>query len=75
MPVSVGWVSVTEIFKKTYKISYRPDILYNATMKTLQLLFSYSSDIEMCEVTQTAVKENKVFRVIKTEMPLFIIFK
>lgn len=75
MPVSVGWVSVTEIFKKTYKIFYYPDILYNATMKTLQLSFSYSNDTEICEVTQTAVKENKVFEVIKTEIPLFIILK
>jgi len=42
--------------------------LYNATKKTLQLSFSYSNDIEMCEVTQTVVKEKKVFKVIKTEI-------
>lgn len=44
-------------------------------MKTCLWLFSYSNDREMCEVTQTAVKENNVFRVIKTEILLFIILK
>lgn len=44
-------------------------------MNTLWLSFGYSNDVEMCEVTQTAVKENKVFNVIKTEILLFIILK
>lgn len=43
-------------------------------MKT-SVVFSFSSHTETCEVTQTAVKENKAFRIIKTEIVLFIVLK
>lgn len=44
-------------------------------MKTCLWSFSYSNGVEMCEVTQTVVKENNVFMVIKTEILLFIILR